>query len=462
MRRIVRLLLVALRIMGNLSLWTHVRGGDSDDSYFLSSVQYQSNEQKPVRGNYMFNDDNIEINLTDGNINNRHDTATRELLDEMTHSHQRLQGPTKEMPVRNAGNSHHNFSDKFSQDMFADNVRKQTLQDVLRMATKSHNSDFSLPSQHTGQANHSTALGNVQNSSRNNKCLGNNYQHYIPAENDAYRKVAFSLADEKYKADSDTTHENNQGLHRIRNVACIEEINGTYQLVDIYGSPINVGYDIKGPVMRDRSLIYGQNNSNNVHSSTSGVTLSDGQFSQYTQRHKTHKKTRFPDRFDENTTSWPDWIRHFETVSSYNEWNDIDKAANMVLSLQPSCLGEIPDHKMRDYMELRQWLSHRFDPTEQELSWKVKFRCRSYNKGKETVADYGRDMKKLSRKAFPRVSSDQLDEIIIDAFCDGMKNEDMKRHVLFKNPMTMDRAIALAIEYESVEGSRPVQSHLNY
>jgi hypothetical protein len=285
----------------------------------------------------------------------------------------------------------------------------------------------------------------------------------MASHNDRCNNSPFSLTGQHIeKADSDIVHGNSQSLHRSRNVAYIEEINGTYQLVDIYGSPINVGYDIKGPVMRDRSLQYGQNNSNNVYSSTSGATLSDGQFSQYTQRHQTYKKTRFPDRFDENTMSWPDWIRHFETVSSYNEWNDIDKADNMVLSLQPSYLGEIPEHKMRDYIALKQWLSHRFDPTEQELSWKVKFRCRSYNKGKETVANYGRDMKKLSRKAFPRVSSDQLDEIIIDAFCDGMRNEDMKRHVLFKHPMTMDRAISLAIEYESVEGSRPATHHLNY
>ncbi len=71
-------------------------------------------------------------------------------------------------------------------------------------------------------------------------------------------------------------------------------------------------------------------------------------------------------------------------------------------------------------------------------------------------------MTKLSRKAFPRVFSDQLDEFIVDAFCNGMQDEAMKRHVLFGHPQTMDRAIALATEYESVERSRPAMSHLNY
>jgi hypothetical protein len=168
-----------------------------------------------------------------------------------------------------------------------------------------------------------------------------------------------------------------------------------------------------------------------------------------------NRKIRFPDRFDDSKVNWTDWIRHFETVGRYNEWSSSEMADNMIMSLQASCLSEIPDEKMRDYDALKQWLSARFDPTEQELSWKVQFRCRNYKKGKETIADFGRDMTKLSRKAFPRVPSNQMDELIIDAFCNGMQDEDMKRHVLFRHPQTMDRAIALATEYEAMEATQP-------
>jgi hypothetical protein len=55
-----------------------------------------------------------------------------------------------------------------------------------------------------------------------------------------------------------------------------------------------------------------------------------------------------------------------------------------------------------------------------------------------------------------------MDELIIDAFCNGMKNDDMKRHVLFGHPTSMDRAIALATEFEAVEKSHASRGHLNY
>ena len=181
-----------------------------------------------------------------------------------------------------------------------------------------------------------------------------------------------------------------------------------------------------------------------------------------TRRIDTHKKIRFPDKFDENEMSWLDWIKHFETVARYNEWDSIDKADNMVLSLPASCLSEIPDEKMRDYDALKIWLANRFDPAEQELSWKVKFRCRRYNAGRETIADYGRDLKKLAIKAFPRVAVlGDLDELIIDSFCNGMDDGEMKKHVHFGHPQSLDRAIALAIEYEALECTQK-KSHLNY
>ena len=160
------------------------------------------------------------------------------------------------------------------------------------------------------------------------------------------------------------------------------------------------------------------------------------------------------------------WIKHFETVARYNEWDHVDKADTMVLSLPPACLSEIPDNKMRDYDALKMWLSNRFDPAEQELSWKVKFRCRTYNAGKETVSEYGRDLKKLALKAFPRVAGlGDLDELIIDSFCNGMADGEMKKHIYFGHPQNLDRAISLAIEYEAMECSQHKlgsQNHLNF
>jgi hypothetical protein len=221
--------------------------------------------------------------------------VTRELLDEMTHSHMNKvnekSGIDDYTHVRGDNSV---FPGNLSNSEYVDMIKRQTLQDVLRMATQL-------------------------------------------SDNDRYHNSDFSLASQ---ANFDTAPRHKTSLPKSRNIAYIEEVNGAYQLVDIYGCPINVGYDIKGPVKRDSTQSYGRNNSNNVYGSMFGPinSVSDNSFPRHNER-KMPKKTRFPDRFDENEMSWPDWIRHFDTVARYNEWNDIDKADNMALSLQASVLS---------------------------------------------------------------------------------------------------------------------------
>lgn len=53
---------------------------------------------------------------------------------------------------------------------------------------------------------------------------------------------------------------------------------------------------------------------------------------------ESHKKIRFPGKFDENEMSWFDWTKHFESVARYNEWNSIHNDLDELIR-NSSCNG---------------------------------------------------------------------------------------------------------------------------
>ena len=56
--------------------------------------------------------------------------------------------------------------------------------------------------------------------------------------------------------------------------------------------------------------------------------------------------------------------------------------------------------------------------------------------------------------AFPGIPYDAKEIYIIDQFIYGLGNQELKKHVKFKHPKTLDHAISLAVEFESFEGSQ--------
>lgn len=56
--------------------------------------------------------------------------------------------------------------------------------------------------------------------------------------------------------------------------------------------------------------------------------------------------------------------------------------------------------------------------------------------------------------AFPGIPYDAKEIYIIDQFIYGLGNQELKKHVKFIHPKTLDHAISLAVEFESFEGSQ--------
>lgn len=171
------------------------------------------------------------------------------------------------------------------------------------------------------------------------------------------------------------------------------------------------------------------------------------------QRSRQTRKERFPDKFDGEKTEWVDYMKHFETVSFWNGWSYSEKAMQLTMSLQGEAqriLGDLPPRIQRDYDALVKELGDRFNPEEREAAHRLEFRTRM-RQASETPMTYGYSLRRLAAKAFPVISVADREYWVIDQFINGLGNPDIKKHVLFGHPKTINEAIALATEAESFE-----------
>lgn len=70
----------------------------------------------------------------------------------------------------------------------------------------------------------------------------------------------------------------------------------------------------------------------------------------------------------------------------------------------------------------------------------------------ETVAQCGYSLKRLARRAFPNEPNSSLEIHVIDQYLNGLGNYELKKHLTFKHPQTLQQAISCASEYEAIEG----------
>lgn len=170
-------------------------------------------------------------------------------------------------------------------------------------------------------------------------------------------------------------------------------------------------------------------------------------------RQRKHKE---PDVYNGEKVEWPDYLCHFEQVSTWNEWDDSEKANQLAMSLRGRAqrvLSELTFHELQSYSELKYALTQRFSPPERETAYKCDFRNRRRQPG-ESASDYGYVLKRLASRAFPSFPSDMRETLTVEQFVTGLRSQELKRYVQFSHPKTLDRAISLAIEFESFEGTQ--------
>lgn len=114
-------------------------------------------------------------------------------------------------------------------------------------------------------------------------------------------------------------------------------------------------------------------------------------------------------------------------------------------------LSDLTLRQLSDYIALRQVLSQRFDPREAEIANRCEFRYLKRQKG-QSAADYGYSLRRLAQKAYPTLRYTDIEPTLIDGFLNGLNNQELKKHVQFHHPQTLNQAFAFASEYEAFVG----------
>jgi hypothetical protein len=68
------------------------------------------------------------------------------------------------------------------------------------------------------------------------------------------------------------------------------------------------------------------------------------------------------------------------------------------------------------------------------------------------AADYGYSLRRLAQKAYPTLRYTDIEPTLIDGFLNGLNNQELKKHVQFHHPQTLNQAFAFASEYEAFVG----------
>ena len=115
--------------------------------------------------------------------------------------------------------------------------------------------------------------------------------------------------------------------------------------------------------------------------------------------------------------------------------------------------------KIGNYQCIKQTLINRFNPVERETAYRCEFKSKRRQKG-ESIEDFGYSLRKIALKAYPNVNFSGVETHVIDQFIQGLGNAELKKHVQFHHPQTLDQAISLAVEYESFVGpSDAIRKH---
>ncbi|KAK3083482.1 hypothetical protein FSP39_023762 [Pinctada imbricata] len=172
------------------------------------------------------------------------------------------------------------------------------------------------------------------------------------------------------------------------------------------------------------------------------------------QIHPLTRREKEPEKFDGKSCDWKDFIVQFEYVAEWNRWSYREMAQQLVMCLRGTAqklLGDLPQDQLSDYAKLKSILNNRFNPQERESAYRCEFRSRRRQKG-ESPTDYGYALRRLGCLAFPDIPSNWREPFIIDQFITGVGTPDLRKHISFKHPKTIDSAIALAVEFEAFEG----------
>ena len=165
------------------------------------------------------------------------------------------------------------------------------------------------------------------------------------------------------------------------------------------------------------------------------------------------RKERIPEVFTGDDTELKEWLCTFDILSKLNGWSESDKGSNLASLLRGNALqvlDDLPTEERGDYNTIVDALKRRFEPEWRKGQKKQEFKDRIKRRN-ESMAEFGYSLRSLVKSAYPTMPFENREELAIEQLIEGLYNKEIKKHVLYGKPKSINQAIALAEEYECVE-----------
>ena len=166
-----------------------------------------------------------------------------------------------------------------------------------------------------------------------------------------------------------------------------------------------------------------------------------------------------PDTYD-GSGDWEEYSVYFHQLSIVNGWDEPTQAIMLGLNLRGQAravlTGLSPPERL-NLLAIERALQQNFSPTQQQHSYLSKLRARK-RKANEPLPELSREIARLVRMAYPRADQATREQIAINAFTDSFPGPaiEIRLHLIRGQPQTLQEAVALAMEVDSVlESSKP-------
>lgn len=147
-------------------------------------------------------------------------------------------------------------------------------------------------------------------------------------------------------------------------------------------------------------------------------------------------------------------------IAEFNKWNNTMQAYKLATSLRgdaQTVLSDISPEMRRDYTQLLNVLSSRFEPRNQSELYRAKMKNKM-RKRNEKLRDLAQDIKSLARYAYPNVTSETREQLAKDYFIDPLGDAELEWAVYQGKPISLQQAVAL--KCEAFQNGRKQRSNL--
>ncbi|CAG2248059.1 unnamed protein product [Mytilus edulis] len=151
------------------------------------------------------------------------------------------------------------------------------------------------------------------------------------------------------------------------------------------------------------------------------------------------------------STSWTDYLSHFEMCALVNNWSENQKGLYLAVSLMgqaQAVLGDLPSEKRQNFTDLVSALEERFAPSSQTELYRVQFKERR-QKASESLPELGQSIRRLSNLAYPTAPLDVRETLGKEQFIDALVDSEMRLRIKQSRPKGLNDAVRLAVELEA-------------